>query len=287
MERKNKTTIVSCGNRTGIKGTLGVVFVLLISSFASTANSQPQARITFHPQKVHLNRFLHVTLELVWSGEADVYDIPRPDLSALPDFEVAEQSISASRKGEGNTLTFQLVLKPLKEGTYNLGLMKVSHFEKGKDVAAPVSLPEAVVQVQPPEALGFGAKAGLAAGAAIAACAGGFFFVIRAKARSRKWREREQEEDVSLREGFLADLKKARRLLIDGEPGRYVEALVGLMESDTLRPHVQRIDEARALAESLKYGGQAASPDQLKWAEKLVKEAIEKAFPHRLEDEIE
>ena len=31
-----------------------------------------------------------VTLEIVWSGEADVYDIPRPDTSALAEFEILE-----------------------------------------------------------------------------------------------------------------------------------------------------------------------------------------------------
>jgi hypothetical protein len=260
----------------------GAIVFLFSLALAREGFPQPQARIILHPQKVHLNRLAHVTLELLWTGEADLYDIPGPDLSALADFEVTEQSISAVRRGNENFLTYEFTLKPKKEGKYDLGRIKLNYFEKGKDVPVAVALPGASVTVLPPELLSFGAKAGIGAGAAIAFGAMIGFFLLQGRKKIRTQEKRQSEEALQTRSGMQEEFERAKRLLIEGETGRYLDDLRRLMESDALRPHAQKLDDLRALADSLKYGGGAISPDQIEWAEKLVKEAMEKAFPLRL-----
>jgi hypothetical protein len=72
---------------------------------------------------------------------------------------------------------------------------------------------------------------------------------------------------------------------MEGDMGAYLEKLCALADSDELRAHAGKIEELRDLAESVKFGGLTPSPDQLRWAEKMVKNAIEKAYP--ADDEME
>jgi hypothetical protein len=265
------------------------LFVLFLNSAVLTGKgySQPQAHIVPHPEKVHLNELLQVTLELVWSGEVDMYDIPGPDLSGLPEFKLQEQSLSASRRGEENVLTYQFTLKPLKEGSFDLGTMNVRYFEKGKDVPVTAELPQCLVTVQPPERFGAGAKAGIAVGATFVAGGLVFFLMMRTRTRTKEKAVKSSDEAMHVRADLLAELESAKRLLLEGETGRYVEELCRLLESDPLRPFAQKAGELHELAESLRFGAQAASPDQLKWAEKSVRESIEKAFPQNIKNESE
>lgn len=264
----------------------GVFVFLYIFLAAADITAQPEARLALDPQEVHLNRLLHLNLELAWEGEADVYDIPRPDLSAIPDFKIVGQSISATRKGDKNMLNYHLVLKPLKEGTYDLNRMKVTYYEKGKDIPTAIDLPSAIIQVRPPQALGYTAEAGIAAGLSLALCTAAGYIVIRSKKKAQRGRAAEIAANDRTRARIVAEIEGTRRLLLEGETGRYLEALCGILESEALRAHAEKLDELRELANSVKYSGQAASPDQLKWAEKLVKETVEKAFPHP-DDEME
>ena len=263
------------------------LFVLFLNSavLAGEGYSQPQARIVPYPEKVHLNRLLQVTLELVWSGEVDVYDIPGPDFSALPEFELQEQSLSASRRGEENFLTYRFVLKPLKEGSFDLGEMKVHYFEKGKDQPITAELPQCLVAVLPPEKVGGGAKAGIAAGATAAVGGFAFFLMMRTRKKAKEQAAKSSREAMRVRGDLLTELESAKRLLLEGETGSYMKELCRLLESDALQPFAQKTDELHELAESIEFGGQVPTPDQLKWAEKSVKETIEKAFPQNVEDE--
>ena len=78
-------------------GQAGII-VLLLVILTSTGQSvaQPHASLKPGSQVVPLNRSVHVELTLMWAGEADVYDIPRPDLSGLPEFELVRMELSAS-----------------------------------------------------------------------------------------------------------------------------------------------------------------------------------------------
>jgi len=112
--------------------------ILLIISLSGVSAAQPQATIRSSPPKVPLNRNLNVTLEIVWSGEADVYDIPRPDTSALAEFEILSHGLATEKRGAENVLRHEFVMQPLKEGEYDMGRIRVQYYEKDRDVPMPI-----------------------------------------------------------------------------------------------------------------------------------------------------
>lgn len=246
---------------------------------ACRAAAQPQVTLKPRTRAIPLNRTLIVTLELVWAGEADVYDVPQPDLSGLPEFEAVDRQLSAMRRGGENLLRYEFMMKPLKEGEYDLGRMRVEYFEKGRDVPTAIYLPRTPVKVVSPEVLGPRAKTAVVIGMLVAASAAAIALVVRSRRMSREKTLSEFETAMHTRAGLLAKLDDARLFLIEGETGTYLEKLLELADSDALRPHAERTDELRELAEDVKFGGHTASPDQLTWAEKLVRNAIRKTFP--------
>jgi len=275
--KSNGETQADGGTRAGLVRA-GLLFLLVHLVFSADVHAQPRAQIEFRPQNVPLNRLLHVTLELAWAGEADLYDIPRPDLSAITAFELVEQSVSASRRGKENILTFEMALKPLEEGMHDLGQMTLEYYEKGKDIATPVDVPAAVVTVQPRQLFSPATK-GIAAGAVFAACLSAFYLTTRMRNKAKQQMEPEPDDLAGVRASFLAKIDAARQSLIEGETGRYLEELCRMLESDALRLHARKLDELSSLTESVKYGKRSASPDELKWAERIVKQAIGNAFP--------
>jgi len=260
-------------------------FVFLIILLAGYSVAQPQATFRPSPKTVPLNRLLRVTLEIVWAGEADVYDIPQPDLSGLPEFAILERSLSATRKGDENLMKYEFVMKPLKEGEYDLDRMVVKYYEKGVDIPTDVVLPQTIVRVLPGEIVPRKAKIALSVGALVAAAALAGFLAVRAKKSARKSKADASEAGGRKRESLLAELSGAASLRIEGEMGAYMEKLFALADSDELRPHVDRIEDLRDLTENVKFAGLAPSPDQLRWAEKLVKKAIKMAFPEEEAEE--
>jgi hypothetical protein len=97
----------------------------------------------------------------------------------------------------------------------------------------------------------------------------------------------QSSSDAANRARLLKKVDEARRLLIEGDTKQYVETLGRIYESDELRSHAEKMDGLRQFADTVKFSGETPSPDQLKWAEKLVKEAIEHAFPQHPNDEDE
>lgn len=78
----------------------GKVAIILLFILSGSSAAQPRATIRPDSRAVPLNRQLRVTLELTWTGDADAYDVPQSDVSALAEFEIAE------RKNETNVLRF-------------------------------------------------------------------------------------------------------------------------------------------------------------------------------------
>ncbi len=271
--------------RYGSRGPAGRTLAFFLVNFlfpllyATLSAAQPQARVELHPQKVHVGALLHVTLETLWSGEADVYDIPRPDLASLPDFEIVGQSLSAAKRGKENALTYSFDLKPKKEGAYDLNQMAVHYYEKGKDVPTAISIPSAVVQVLPPERITATTEVALLSATLLVG--GGSLALVfsRRKRRGQKRLLEKRQGDSLTRARLHEEIDAGRRLLIEGETGAYIESLCRILESEQVQPHGQKAQELRALADSVKYGGLAPSPDQLKWAERTVRQAIDNAFP--------
>ncbi len=237
------------------------------------------------PKTVPLNRLLRVTLEIVWAGEADVYDIPQPNLSGLPEFAILERSLSATRKGDENLMKYEFVMKPLKEGEYDLDRMVVKYYEKGVDIPTDVVLPQTIVRVLPEEIVPRKAKIALSVGALVTAAALAGFLAVRAKKSAQKRKADASEAGGRKRESLLAELSGAAPLRVEGEMGAYMEKLLVLADSDELRPYIDRIEDLRDLTENVKFAGLAPSPDQLRWAEKLVKKAIKMAFPEEEAEE--
>ena len=224
-------------------------------------------------------------MELVWAGEADVYDIPQPDTSVLPEFQVTSRKIYATRNRDENLLQYEFAMKPLKEGEYDLGRMQVKYYEKGKDIPTPISLPQTTVKVLPAELLSPRARAGIGAGAVVAIAAVATVLVVRSRKASERKKTTESETLSHARASLIAKLDGSRPLLLDGKTGEYLERLCDIAESDELRPHMEKLDDLRSLAEGVKFGGHTSSPDQLSWAEKLVRTAIQKAFPCEEQEE--
>ena len=104
---------------------------------------------------------------------------------------------------------------------------------------------------------------------------------MRRREKSLKREQEESEIAGQTRADLLVELNTARSLLIEGEIGEYLESLYKLADSEALRPHCEKKDELWELKESAKFGGYSVSPDQLRWAEKLVRNAIRKAFPDK------
>jgi hypothetical protein len=220
-------------------------------------------------------------LELAWAGEADVYDIPPPDFSAMTEFETVERSLSATRTGDTNRLKYEFTMKPLKQGECNLDKMNVQYFEKGADVPIRLELPRAVVRVVSPQLVPRVAKVGIGIAALVAAGAAAIVLATRSKKRSRQERSKRSKTAADARSSIVAELDAARRHRIEGEFGTYLEALCAMADSEALRAHIARGAELHELAENVKFGGNIPSPDQLAWAEKLIKSAIERSFPAR------
>ncbi len=275
--------------RSGCASAGAAVIILSIILLAGPSAAQPRATIRPHPQTLPLNRHLRITLDLVWSGEADVYDVPLPDLSGLEEFEILEQSLSASRGGEENRLRYEFTMKPKKEGEYDFGKAIVKYYEKGVDVPTAIVLPRTIVKVAPRETIPLSAKIALGVSVVVGAGALAGFLALRAALRAgRDVRNKEIDASAAAgrrRESLLAELAGAAPLRIEGEMGAYLEKLCALAESHDLWPHAARIDDLRELAENVKFGGLTPSPDQLSWAEKLVRKAVDKAFPEKQDSE--
>jgi len=257
----------------------------LIILLAGSSVAQPQATLRPSPKTVPLNRLLRVTLEIVWAGEADVYDVPQPDLSGLPEFAILEQSLSATRKGDKNLMKYEFVMKPLKEGEYDLDRIVVKYYEKGVDIPTAIPLPQTLIRVVPRELAPRGVISGIVIGVLAAAAGLAVFFATHKKKSMRQERSDATQAASRRRESLLAELSGAAPLRIEGEMGAYMEKLLALADSDELRPHVDRIEDLRDLTENVKFAGLAPSPDQLRWAEKLVKKAIKMAFPEEETEE--
>ncbi|UCD56609.1 MAG: hypothetical protein JSV16_12360 [Candidatus Hydrogenedentota bacterium] len=287
MARKIAPSKSSRGDysRVGYRGT-GKIFLIAFSFFlAGKSIAQPRATLKPHPQAVPLNRDLRLVLELVWAGEADLYDIPQPDLSVLSQFQVVERKLSAERRGDENRLRHQLVMRPLKEGEYDFGQIRVEYFEKGKDIPTLIPLDRTFVRVVPPELVGQRTKVAIGAGAVIAAAVAAILLALRFRGSARSRKLSESETTRHTRDNLLAELNAARSSLIEGEIGTYLVKLCELADSDMLRPHGEGTHELRDLMENVKFGGRTASPDQLNWAEKMVRNAILKALPPEDEEE--
>jgi hypothetical protein len=254
-----------------------IPFILL---FAGQSAAEPQAKLEPHSRTVPRNGQLRVALELVWAGEADLYDIPRPDLSGIPDFDVLEIKISTERRGDENRLRYSLALEPMKEGEYDLGQMKVTYFEKGQDVATTIELPETIIKVTGPALIGRKGKLAVAVGAILLACAAGVGYILRSRERTREASRDDLAAKRHTREGLLAELDAARRFRIEGETGIYLDKLCMLSDSEKLRPHARNTDELKELTENVKFGDLTPSPDQLDGAEKSIRSAIREAFPN-------
>jgi hypothetical protein len=256
-----------------------VAIILLLFLFSGPVAAQPQAKITPNPQSVPLSRSINVTLELTWAGEADVYDIPQPDVSALKEFQILERSLSTERRGDENVLRHKLVMQPLEEGEYDLGRMSVQYFEKDKDVPVSLPLPETLVEVTPREIIPRGIRNGIIIGLLGAGVGIGISLAAQRKKRLRQKKLGSALAADRMREEFSTKLADAVTLRIEGDLGAYLEGLCALADSAELRPHIEKLEELSELAENVKFGGLAPSPDQLSWAEKLIKSAVKKAFP--------
>ena len=261
-----------------------IPFILL---FAGQSAAAPEAKLETHSRTVPRNGQLRVALELVWAGEADLYDIPRPDLSGIPDFDVLEIEISTERRGGENRLHYSLALEPMKEGEYDLGQMKVEYFEKGQDVATAIELPETIIKVTGPALIGRRGKLAVAVGAALMACAAAAGYLLRSRERTRKASRDDLAAKRHTREGLLAELNAARRFRIEGETGTYLDTLCMLADSEKLKPHTHNIEQLKELTESVKFGDLTPSPDHLDGAEKSIGNAIREAFPNGDEAEPE
>jgi len=254
-----------------------IPFILL---FAVQSAAEPQAKLEAHSRTVTRNGRLRVALELVWTGEADLYDIPRPDLSGIPDFDVLEIEISTERRGDENRLRYSLALEPMKEGEYDLGQMKVEYFEKGQDVATAIYLPQTIIKVTGPALIGRKGKLAVAVGAILLACAAAAGHIFRSRERTREASRDNLAAKRHTRDGLLAELGAARRFRIEGEIGNYLDTLCMLAESERLKPHIHNTDELKELTENVKFGDLTPSPDQLDGAEKAIRNAIREAFPN-------
>jgi hypothetical protein len=254
-------------------GKLAIILLLILSGSSA---AQPQAAIDASPRAVPINRQLRLTLELTWTGEADAYDVPPPDLSALTEFEVVERSLSTEHGNGANALTHVFILQPLKQGEFDVGRIQALYFEKDKDVPRRIPLPRTEVKVLPPELLPLRAKVGV--GALVVVAIGAALAFSRKKKRGRLG----SSPTALARDELSAKLGKAASLRVEGEFGAYMEELCEMAESEELRPHVGKLAE---LSEEIRFGGLVPSPDQLSWAEKKVRHAIRMAFP--IEDESE
>ena len=258
----------------------GKAAIILIFILSGSSTAQPRATIRPNPQTVPLNQQLHITLELAWTGEGDAYDIPQPDASALEEFRVVERSLAAERKDGKNVLKHEILLQPMKEGEYDVGRIRVEYFEKKKDVPMRISLPQTMVKVVPPQLIPGGARTAAGVGALVvtAGVAASIIFLRRTKGRRRQSNDaipaaqRRRDELLSVLDGAVS-------LRIEGETGAYMDRLCALAGSEELEPHIDKLEQLRELAESVKFGELILSPDQLTWAEKKVKDAIRAAFP--------
>jgi hypothetical protein len=262
-----------------------VVLIFFVIFLSGHAIAQPQATLKNLPQSVPLNRLMNITLELTWSGEADLYDIPQPDFSELMEFDVVERSLHATRQGGENGLRYDFVLKPLKRGKYDISRLRVECFEKGQDIPIAISLPQTVVEVGAPELIPRRIKITAGLGTIVAAGAIAFLLVFRKRKRTLEMIKCEARTGEQTRMDLLAELNAARALRIEGEMGSFLGRLMELAESDTLREHAEKSDELHMLAESVKFGGHTLSPDELNWAENIIKNAIRSAFPAGNEEE--
>jgi hypothetical protein len=263
------------------------IIVPIILLFAGPSAAAPQAKLEAQSRTAPRNGRLHVALELVWAGEADLYDIPRPDLSGIPDFDVLAIEISTERRGGENRLRYSLTLEPIKEGEYDLGQMKVEYFEKGQDVATAIELPQTIIKVTGPALIGRKGKLAVAVGALLMACAAGVGYILRSRERTREASRDDLAAKRHTREGLLAELDAARRFRIEGETGTYLDTLCMLAGSEKLKPHTRNTEELNELKENVKFGDLTPSPDQLDGAEKSIRNAIREAFPNGDEAEPE
>ncbi len=259
----------------------GKVAIILLFILSGSSAAQPQAVIDPSPRAVPLNRQLRLTLEITWTGEADAYDVPPPDLSALTEFEVVGRGLSAERKDGAYVLTHEFILQPLKPGEYDVGRIRVEYFEKDSDVARLIPLPRTPIKALPPELLPLRARVAVGVGALAIVAIGAALALSRKKKSSRHG----SSAAALARDELSARLGRAASLRIEGEFGAYMEELCEMAGSDGLRPHVGKLDELSKLSEEVRFGGVIPSPDQLVWAEKKVRNAIRAAFPIEEESE--
>ena len=258
----------------------GKVAIILLFILSGSSAAQPRATIRPDSRAVPLNRQLRVTLELTWTGDADAYDVPQPDVSALAGFEIAERGLSAERKNETSVLRYEFILQPLKHGEYDLGRIRVKYFEKGGDTPTIIPLPRTPIEVLPRELLPPRARIAVVIGA-VAVLGVAITIIVR----GRRGKSGAVSASDTRRDELSTQLKGARSLRIEGEFGEYMQALSRLARSKQLAPHVAGLDDLLGLTEKVRFGGLIPSPEQLDWAEKTVKKAIRAAFP--VEDESE
>ncbi|GAB4346260.1 MAG: hypothetical protein Kow0099_27320 [Candidatus Abyssubacteria bacterium] len=280
MRRNDVTVHPVCGGVKVGRGFRTLGFIIFLFLFASRTDAQPQATLKPHERTLPLNRELRLTLELVWKGDADLYDIPQPDLSGLDNFEVLSRNISAERRANENRLKHQFVLKPLKEGEYDLGRLRARYYEKGEDAPTAISLPRTPVVVTGPELLSRSAKMALGIGAVVVMTAVTGALVLRSRRVANETR-RHADTGEATRADLLAKAEHARVLLLEGDPGGYLEKLSEIASLEPVRAFSDKFDELRELTENVKFGGHTPSPDELMWAEKSVKKAIRNAFPSK------
>ena len=286
------TILRKCLNRSARSGTTsrdykhirpaltGKIAIILLFILSGSSAAQPRATIRPDPRAVPLNRQLHVTLELTWTGDADAYDVPQPDASALAEFDIVGQSLSAERKNETNVLRYEFMLQPLKQGEYDLGRIRVKYFERDGETPITIPLPRTPIEVLPRELLPRRARVAVIIGAVA------ILGIAATKiVRGRRGKSSAVSASDPRRDELSTQLKGARSLRIEGEFGAYMGALSGLARSKQLAPHVAGLDDLLGLTEKVRFGGLVPSPDQLDWAEKIVKKAIRAAFP--VEDESE
>jgi hypothetical protein len=278
MRRADVPVHPGCG---GVKvGLLLKKFAFIIFLFfASQSDAQPQATLKPHEQTAPLNRELRVTLELVWKGEADLYDVPQPDLSELEGLEVVARNLSAERSGNENRLRYEFMLKPLREGELDLGQMRANYYEKGEDAPVLISLPRTPVIITGPELLGRTAKAAIGLGLAMITAGVVGIRIFRSRKASIAKKRQDSDAAEATRSNLLARVERARSLLIEGNPAAYFETLCEIASSEPLRASSQKLDELLDLTETVKFGSHTPSPDEIRWAEKQVRAAILKAFP--------
>ena len=207
-------------------------------------------------------------VRLAWSGRLEDY-LPQPPQIALPEgLRRGRVAASSSSLDRGHLVRYQIELTASEPGIYELEEIELRYLPALGDGPAATRVPGPTLEVAA-AGLGGAAPAALAALAAAAALTGLWLY-------RRRHRQGEPAAEPPPWERLRADLDRAKRHRMAGDPGAAYETLVAAARD--LEADDERQDLERRL-ESVRFGGAAPDGAELEAIERRLERALDRRRP--------